>query len=238
MSNEAHNILIADQNRYHAMLIEKELQNRLSQVSTKVCSNSKSAFNDLKSGKYEVAIVDYSMLLDESKILVSEIRSEIPELPILVTAPIAEIHPDVRHNNDGMVGIVLKDATFHILIQQLIENLIVHGSFNGVGRKFKPRLSTRRKADMINIMASTLSHEINNPLMAILGISELLLDSSKVTESTEIHEKIRIIQESAVRIEQTVANLAQMSRPILKSTVAGNYIDTSAMSDSSDKENN
>ncbi|SYZ73152.1 hypothetical protein TRIP_C21270 [Candidatus Zixiibacteriota bacterium] len=72
--------------------------------------------------------------------------------------------------------------------------------------------------------AATLSHEINNPLMAITGIVERLL--AKETELTpEMKEKIRQVGEAAARIRDVTERLMDIDALYFRPTAAGLMID-------------
>lgn len=48
----------------------------------------------------------------------------------------------------------------------------------------------------------TLAHEINNPLFAILGLTELLL--AEVEESSRTRRRLELIHDSALEIKEIV----------------------------------
>jgi signal transduction histidine kinase len=48
----------------------------------------------------------------------------------------------------------------------------------------------------------TLAHEINNPLFAILGLTELLL--AEVEEGSRTHRRLELIHDSALEIKEIV----------------------------------
>ncbi|MDH4033222.1 MAG: hypothetical protein OEV80_05430, partial [candidate division Zixibacteria bacterium] len=94
-------------------------------------------------------------------------------------------------------------------------------SVNWVGRKEKP---TETQAQMMRTAAGTLSHEINNPLMAILGISELILKESR-KHSPDVARKVTMIRQSAERIESSLKRLSNISEPSIRPTPAGAIVD-------------
>ena len=81
---------------------------------------------------------------------------------------------------------------------------------------------------MINITANTLAHEINNPLMTILGMSELLLGGAVQDCDPAVRDKLVVIQESARRIEEALNQLGNLSAPTLRDTPAGSLIKTNS----------
>ena len=77
---------------------------------------------------------------------------------------------------------------------------------------FKRNLCNRRKLASIGQLVGGAAHEINNPLTAILGYSELLADDPSVGEKTRnLAEKIR---EQARRTKTLVNNLLSFARQV------------------------
>jgi signal transduction histidine kinase len=76
------------------------------------------------------------------------------------------------------------------------------------------------KMPLAEMMAATLQHEINNPLMSILGNVELLLNHP-VCKDAALADRLRIIENSAKRIQDTTQRLANLICPIIRQTPAG-----------------
>jgi signal transduction histidine kinase len=71
------------------------------------------------------------------------------------------------------------------------------------------QLLQSEKMASVGLLAGGVAHEINNPLMVILGRTELLLDD--VAEGPSAHD-LKIIHEQTVRIAEIVKNLLRFSR--------------------------
>ncbi|UCC43589.1 MAG: hypothetical protein JSU65_10675 [Candidatus Zixiibacteriota bacterium] len=219
-------VLIAEQNRYHATLIDREIHKRIGSCVTVVIHSAGKALEEIRQNSYSILIVDSLINTDRNASLLKAVRGFRPTIPIILTLPMGQIQPGIPATDNDYTALVLKDATYHIVIPQLIENALTIGSFSYNGRPFKPRLSARRKADMINITANTLAHEINNPLMTILGMSELLLGGAVQDCDASVRDKLVVIQESARRIEEALNQLGNLSAPALRDTPAGSLIKT------------
>jgi signal transduction histidine kinase len=218
-------ILIIDRNRYHALLLDREIHHQLDSAVTAVFRSLTDGLKELQQNSYAVVVVDYS-LFQEAGVELSDIAVSAAERPamILSVSP-GGTPPDIAPEQRSRTTVVVKDSTFHLQIPPLIEYIERQGSFLRNGRPIRPRLSVRRKADMINITAGTLAHEINNPLMTILGVSELIL-SNGVDCPPEVFDKVKVIQKSARRIGAVLSHLASLSEPNFRATAVGNYIDT------------
>src|SRR5260370_37848361 len=60
-------------------------------------------------------------------------------------------------------------------------------------------------------MLAGVAHELNNPLSAILGVTELLLDAETVEENTK--RQLELTHRQARRAARIVQNLLEFSRP-------------------------
>jgi len=93
-------------------------------------------------------------------------------------------------------------------------------------------ISRRRDDDRLKIVsdtAATLSHEINNPLMAITANVEMLL-KSKGRLDREIVSKLQTIGSAANRIRRVTERLADLDHLRFRETSAGRMIDLEAIS--------
>jgi signal transduction histidine kinase len=88
-------------------------------------------------------------------------------------------------------------------------------------------LDGRTRRGVVALTVSTLAHEINNPLMTILGTSELLLRHDTVLNEDQ-REKVRMIQESAQRIQNTLTELANLRHHETRSTPVGPMLRSSS----------
>jgi hypothetical protein len=116
------------------------------------------------------------------------------------------------------------------IIEKQVENLAVADtdyiirSFEKLKADFKKLVKSERAA-AISETAVTVNHEINNPLTAILGNTQLLL-MARDTLPAEAVAKLETIEKSAIQIRETTAKLMSIIEPVKSSYAAGlNMID-------------
>jgi len=78
-----------------------------------------------------------------------------------------------------------------------------------------------KSAELSSVMSTavTLNHEINNTLMALLGNAQLLLMQKKL--DPEVVEKLKIIEQSASKIQELTALLSDIEEPVFKEYAGG-----------------
>ncbi len=68
--------------------------------------------------------------------------------------------------------------------------------------------------------AVAINHEINNPLTAVLGNAQLLLSKAAKLDK-ETQDKLKIIEDSALRIKEVTQNLMKIVEPIIVEYAGG-----------------
>jgi signal transduction histidine kinase len=77
--------------------------------------------------------------------------------------------------------------------------------------------------DVLAQTVATLSHEINNPLLAITATTELLLSTAHQLPDDTL-DKIRKIKEAAYRIQSVIERLSSIETINYRETAAGRMI--------------
>jgi CheY-like chemotaxis protein len=236
------NILIVEPNKYHARLMERELSETYPSSSIATFSSASTALEELHRKNFDVAVISLELPDVDSAVLVALIRKEHRNLPIIVTGygSNAETettsfskktsetrtwgHPVADAARAGADEYVVKDSTFHQAIPRLLGD--VYHRYVTAQEKEQLDVKHRREeqAKLIRITAGTLYHEINNPLMTILGMCELILNNG-YDRDQEVIKKVKTIKKSAQRIQSSLARLSSISKPTVKETACGSLID-------------
>ncbi len=104
-------------------------------------------------------------------------------------------------------------------------------------KRFQSKLLEAERLAAITETAIGINHEINNPLCAILGNTQLLL-MEKDKLDPAIIKKLKSIEKEITRIHEVAGRLARISKPVLREYVGGKLmldVEQSEVSDSSRK---
>jgi two-component system NtrC family sensor kinase len=77
-------------------------------------------------------------------------------------------------------------------------------------QRVKQQLIQSGKLAAIGELASGVAHEINNPLFAILGLTEFLLNETE--PGTKAHQRLELIQQTGLEIKEIVRALLDFAR--------------------------
>lgn len=218
-------ILLLEANRYYSLLHERTLAEHFTSAVVARFSSGPAALEELQGAVYDVAVLACDAGTDFDLELFWQARESNSNI-VLVAIGSADTPPAMvaaaREWSDEYL--VRSDDTPDRLpgiISQYSDRWLKSARHPGS----EGLLDARTRSSVIRLTVSTLAHEINNPLMTILGTSELLLDRSE-TLGEDIGDKIRMIQESARRIESTLSDLAETGTPRFRETAVGFMIAT------------
>jgi signal transduction histidine kinase len=216
-------VLVVCDNHHDADQLVHEIGELFDRFDPVVCAQHEASGMVLE-GCYDLAIINAENSGKAVVELVQSIRSLTTELPIIVSLP---QESDIFTHELSLFGRVYcltqnnrDPKTVTTIIEEVLRKPVA-GSANWIGNE---TASIETQAEMMRTAAGTLSHEINNPLMAIMGISELILNDRK-NHNPDIAHKITMIRKSAERIESSLKRLSEISESSLKTTPAGDIID-------------
>lgn len=115
-----------------------------------------------------------------------------------------------------LLGIVVSRKIMWSMISQL---------FNYSKRiiELQNKLIEQKKAETIKETTRALTHEINNPLGIIMGLTELMETKLKTVEVPNfVRENISMIGQNCDRISEVTAKLRNISKPVYTTAYGGN----------------
>lgn len=213
-------VLLLEPNRYLALLMEREIAARYRSSVTARFDNRAAAIEELNRTRYDVAVVDVDQADDGYVELLADMREARPKIVLIVMAPQEMI------DDEGEDGLVWADRMLpkHSYVYRDLPNVIALFESRWQEVAGKPGTESILDADsrsaVINLTVRTLAHEINNPLMTIMGTAELLLDKRHPIPPEQA-AKVRMIQDSARRIQTTLSDLSGEENPATRRTPVG-----------------
>jgi len=213
-------VLLFEPNRYLSLLMEREISGMFKSAVMARFDSEDAAVEELSRTRYDVAVVDVEQAGDLHGDLLAEMREACPQIVLIAVVP-QDVIGDER------------DAGFVWTDKMIPRNEHTHQVLPEVIAEFSDRwqqvagqegsqgiLDADSRSAVINLTVRTLAHEINNPLMAIMGTAELLLGSERELPNDQL-EKILMIQDSARRIQSTLTGLAGGDYPSARRTPVG-----------------
>ncbi len=146
-------------------------------------------------------------------------------MPVIVSMPSGDESCARQFDSLNSVHCLIRDDGFQKTVITVIEEVLRDSADRSLEWIGHSDGTTETQAELIRTTTGTLSHEINNPLMAILSISELILNDRK-KHNPDVTRKITMIRRSAERIESSLRRLASITEPVLMQTPTGPMIDT------------
>lgn len=215
---------LVEQNRYHARLMAGELLEKYPSSSISIFSCGQTALSELRRNTFDIAIIGLDLPDVDGLGFVQLIHKEAPHLPIVVIGDAPPEQAVAEVAAAGADEYLAKDGLFHVTLPDIIGKLYSRLSSDTKRGCSGKKLKQKEQAALIRVTAGTLYHEVNNPLMTILGTTELILNNGYECDR-EVAKKLRIIRRSAQRIQSALTRLSTISRPAIKETPLGKLID-------------
>ena len=214
------NIALVEDNRFHAMLFQQAIRERYPDFAIMVYETGKSFLAARKETEHDLIALDFNLPDMDGLQLLSLIRAEDADIPIILITGVGSEQTAVEAMKSGATDYISKSGDFGSTIPRVIKQAYQKQQLIIKNRRLEDKARDAEKLEVITAMASTLNHEVNNPLMAILGNVELLLDDPAVTDQGIIN-KIRMIESSARRILEITDQMSTLITPSLRQTAAG-----------------
>jgi signal transduction histidine kinase len=216
-------ILLLEPNKYYLLLIEREFAYRLPETILTQFQSVDAALKEMAGAIYDIAIIDDLIVPGGSGEFFAEMRQHNPDLlAVVLTERKTNEMPAPPGRPEG-VEYLAKDERFPAQLPDTVRRLVAKRKRDITGSISEVVMPDLPDTDLIRLTAGTLSHEINNPLMTILGLTELLLAGDSDIDS-EVERKIRVIRRSARQIKSSMDRLSRDSQMTLHRTGSGDLI--------------
>ena len=199
--NETH-ILIVDDDHNFQSIIEIRLGSFLQNAVFHKASDLQHARDLLqaKSVPFDLVMLDQHLPDGRGILLLNE--GLLDEVTVLAVS--SDNDPEIPGSSiqAGAAYFLAKTAVSEPLFKPLVLGIVDRNRMQRDLAKFK---SEAMVTNTIRTLVSTLKHEINNPLGAVLGAAFLLKTSSG--ENSELNEAARLVEDSGKRIKHVLDQL-------------------------------
>ncbi|UCE67136.1 MAG: response regulator [Candidatus Zixiibacteriota bacterium] len=200
-------ILIIENDKKTASLAADALRSGLNDVSVYICLSAADGMKNLKRKSFDL-VITASRLADMTGFELLKGMAEIGgHWPTIILSAPGRGDEAVKYMRIGVYDYIVKDADFpHTLPKAAQRALDLSYVFNEK-RNIVETSIEREWRRGLSRMAHILNHEVNDPLMAIIGNVQLLLSRTEI-KSGELREKLEAIEDSARRIARVMAFFA------------------------------
>ncbi len=219
MKKDMHIALVED-NRFHALLFEQAVREKFPGTTVTVFPTGKSILHDGRDRPFDLIAVDFNLPDIDGLQLLSILRGRDPDIPIIMITGVGSEQTAVEAMKSGATDYIAKSGDYGSTVPRVIKQAYQKQQLILKNRLLESKAHEAETLETITITAATLNHEINNPLMAVLGNVELLLDDDKITDGG-VRNKLAMIETSARRIQNITHHLANLIDPVVRVTPAG-----------------
>jgi FixJ family two-component response regulator len=213
-------IALIEDNRFHAMLFEQAVRDKYPGFMVTVYSTDKAFLREYPAAGYDFIAVDFGLPDMDGLALINLVRSENPDIPIVMITGVGSEQTAVEAMKSGATDYIAKSGDYNLAIPRVIKQAYQKQQLILKNRRLEAKVRETEKLETITTLASTLNHEVNNPLMAILGNVELLLDDGQAGDTNMI-DKLKMIESSARRIQMITHQMANLINPSIRQTPVG-----------------
>jgi len=200
-------ILIIENDKKTASRAADGLKGGLNDANIYICLSGMEGLKNLKRKSFDLVISE-SRLTDMTGFDLLKGMAEIGgHWPTIILSALGRGDEAVKYMRIGVYDYIVKDADFpHTLPRAAQRALDLSYVFNEKRNIVETNIERGRRRELSR-MAHVLNHEVNNPLMAIVGNVQLLLSKSEIKPG-ELREKLEAIEDSARRIARVMAFFA------------------------------
>jgi FixJ family two-component response regulator len=218
-------IALIDYNKFHVLLFERTVAENYPDYRVSVFNTGGAFLEVLPDSSFDMAFVDQTLPDIKGIELISQLHTELPDMPIIAIISDGLEHKTVECMKAGAYDFITKDEEYSSAIPRIIRQTQRKQTLILRERRMEVQRRDTEKMELAAMMAATLNHEINNPLMAILGNVELLQNENICRESP-LFEKLKMIEISARRIQEITQRMSDLISPEIKETPVGPMLES------------
>tara|TARA_B100000029_G_scaffold235542_1_gene232679 strand:+ start:631 stop:1782 length:1152 start_codon:yes stop_codon:yes gene_type:complete len=204
--------LIVDDNEINLKVLEIKLQKE--NFETIVTTNPKEALTIIVNNSFDLILLDLVMPEVSGLEILDFVRSKYSaiEVPVIMTTAQMESSNIVKALDKGANDYITKPIDFKVAWARIRTHLTIKKLNEDLEKRRLEVIEHARMGILVD-MASSVAHEINNPLTIILGWVQLLVNAVKNSEPKEkILSGLDNIFQSVLRVEGVVRGLRAFAK--------------------------
>ena len=204
-------VLLVDDNEDQAFIAIEALSEDSRIVVTDV-NSGQACLDCLSQSTYDLVILDYSMPQMTGMEVLRKMRSGGIDSPVIMVTGYGDERVAVEAMKLGAADYIIKSGHYHELLPA-----IVHRTIDLQRHKMELEDQKIRNIRLCAVLetAVTVNHEINSPLVAVIGYAELLNQHEDDIDPM-LHQYVQGILEGSRRIEAVTRRLSQVMTPATK----------------------
>lgn len=217
-------VLLIGNDPYHNFLVRTELRKYFSIGSIDVVSRGSDAIKRSLLRNYDLLIMNYH-LPDENGINVYNRMKKIGlDRQVIMIVKDSE-NPDVISRlKENKISYIMRNSKFPENLTQPMKKIVLKkGKESTDDEEIQKRIEQER-IEALHQTSMTINHEVNNALTTIMGASQLL-QKGKYNLSPEVKEKVKVIEDSAQRIRDTLIKMSQLKSAVSVEVPNGHMFD-------------
>jgi signal transduction histidine kinase len=228
----AERVLVVDDEASVCQILRRKLQREGYDVTA--VGSAERAVEEIEEREFDLVLTDVRMKEMDGIGLTRHIKTRRPDTEVILVTAVVDMESAVAALRFGAydyitkpfnleeIAIGAKSALEHRRLvlenreyQQELERKVAERTRqleekNDTLRHIQGQISHMEKLSSIGVLAASVSHEVNSPLAAIIGFSELILDRQDIDE--EIRKFTGLIHQEGEKIRRLTQQLLDLSR--------------------------
>lgn len=174
--------------------------------------------------EYDLLLLDYNLPGNDGLAAIKEIKTRGFEKPIVITTTEGNEKKAVEFMKAEVHDCLVKDEQYPRIVPYVISQVLEKDRLRKRNEELARRALETEKLQTAVKTIRSLNHEISNALMTVLGNAQLL-QAPKYELSAQATEKVKLIEESALRIKEIGKKLSNLVRLQWRERPNGQLID-------------
>lgn len=205
MADKPISILLVEDNPGDRRLIQEMLtEARSVTFDLKYADRLQAALEHLGESRVDVVLSDLGLPDSQGLETLTKIYAQVPEIPIVLLTSLDNEIVAIQAVNKGAQDYLIKGQVDTNLLVRTIRYAIERKQAEERERQLQLQLNLSNRLASLGLMVEGIAHEINNPLVTVVGFAEMLMQSDV---SENVREAVKTISDSAQQVAGIVKNL-------------------------------